>query len=144
MIPEEDRPPAWLRGYADLEVDLARMEDLAAQMDAEVRQNYIPHLDLVNSDVTTELPSPNANFAELCGFLTSHREVQESVLYLLHQFRDATGGLAYTAAEISKRYGDADAFARARLTDVERALDQTATARAPEPADWPTTGAEAS
>jgi hypothetical protein len=127
VIPEER--PSWLRGYQAIEADISRMEDVAAKLDTEVRQNYAPHLPYIADDMRAVLPDPCDAFVELCTFLQTHWTSQQATSDLVHFFRDATGGLAIAADEISKQYRGVDAFASARVGDVERAFNGTATAR---------------
>ncbi|MEH1014074.1 hypothetical protein V6U90_13305 [Micromonospora sp. CPCC 206060] len=141
MIPEEDRPPAWLQGYGDIEADLSRMEEFAAALDKEVRQHYIPHLARVYDDMSAKLPDPCDAFVELVHFLQAHRDTQQATSNLVHFFRDATGGLAVAADRISKQYAGADAFAAARVGDVRQALDGTAAAPPPATPAGPGAGA---
>lgn len=132
-IPEEDLPPAWLRDYGDIEADISKMEEFAANLDAEVRQNYAPHLTYLSEDVTAPVPDPAAEFVELCAFLETHGAVQQDSTNVVFHYRDATGGFAQAAKEVSENYGRADAFALARVKEVESALDKTSAARLPEP-----------
>lgn len=136
-IPEEDRPPAWLRDYGDIEADISKMEEFAANLDAEVRQNYAPHLTYLTEDVTVEVPKPAATFPELVSFQQTHQVIQQDSTNVVFHYRDATGGFAQAAKEVSEEYGNADAFAVARVKDVQTALDKTSAARAPEPGTTP-------
>ena len=140
-IPEEDLPPSWLRDYGGIEADVTKMEEFAAKLHAEVTQNYAPHLQYVYEDMTAEVPAPYSAFAELVAFLQTHHTSQQATTNLVHFFRDATGGFATAASEVSANYGQADAFVHARVKEVEAALDKTAAARPPEPGSTvPTAG----
>ncbi|MGW4465651.1 hypothetical protein [Micromonospora sp. NPDC004704] len=136
-IPEEDLPPAWLRDYGDIEADISKMEEFAANLDAEVRQNYAPHLDYLREDVTAKIPDPALEFTELFDFLETHRAIQQDSTNVVFHYRDATGGFAQAAKEVSENYGKSDAFALARVKEVESALDKTSAARLPEPGTTP-------
>ena len=72
MIPEEDRAPAWLRGYGDLRVDFSRLDEFAAALEDELMQNYLPHLQKIKDDMAVALPPGHPGFGELTGFLASH------------------------------------------------------------------------
>jgi hypothetical protein len=145
VIPEEDLPPAWLRDFGSIEVDIRRMEEFAASLENELRQSYMPHLDEIKISVSHQLPKQHSQFAELFGFLEAHRDAQQDTVTAVYAHRDATGGFAVAAQEVSKNYGNADAFAAARQRDVQAALDQTAVAKVPPrgstPASPPTTSA---
>lgn len=125
MSEVEDRGPAWLNDGTSIEVDLRRMEEFAAKLDAEVRKRYIPHLDSVANDMTLELPPPPAEFVELVAFFQAHRETQQLTANTATVYRDATGGFAYAAGQISKKYANADAFSHARVKDVEKSFEGT-------------------
>ncbi len=129
--PEQGSGPTWLRDYQAIEADIDRLADLAAALDAEVHRNYIPHLTAIDDDLTVELPAPPVDFPELCSFLDTHRTAQINTANNAYAFRDATGGFALAAAEVSRRYADTDAFAAARVSDVRSALDATAVSRLP-------------
>lgn len=133
--PEDAREPAWLGDYRAIEADIRQLADLAAALDAEVRQNYIPHLAAIDEDLTVQLPPPPAEFVELCAFLDTHRTAQINTASNTYAFRDATAGFARAAGEVSRRYAGSDAFAAARVSDIRTALDGTAVARLPEPTD---------
>jgi hypothetical protein len=132
-IPEDDLSPAWLRDYGIIAADVSGIAEFAAKLHAEVTQNYAPHLRYIYEDMAVEVPAPYDAFSELVAFLQTHHASQQATTNLVHFFRDATGGFATAASEISARYGEADAFAHARVTEVEAALDKTAAAKLPEP-----------
>ncbi|MFY1675226.1 hypothetical protein ACN27G_35685 [Plantactinospora sp. WMMB334] len=147
MIPEEDLGPAWLRDYGGtIEADIQRMEQFAQQLLGEVQQNYVPHMEQVQSDMLPELPQPRDGFAELVSFFDAHRNVQQDTSNRIWEVGDGTGGLATAADTVSKRYGDSDAFSHARVGVVETELDRTAAAAPPPPgsesAEMPEGGAE--
>lgn len=129
MIPEEDRGPAWLSDYGTIEADISRMEEFAKKLHDEVTKNYAPHLQYVNDDMTVQLPPVDTRFGELYSFLTTHHESLSSTNEIVHYYRDATGGFAVAASDISTEYSKTDAFSAARVNDVEVALDKTAAAK---------------
>ena len=129
MIPEHDRGPAWLRDYRAIEADISRMERFAASLRTEVVTNYNPHLAYLDDDMAVQLPAVDSRFGELHSFLSAHREVLASTNEIVHYYRDATGGFATAAGEISANYADADAYAAANVKEVAAALDRTAAAR---------------
>jgi hypothetical protein len=129
VIPEEGRAPAWLGDGGSIEADISRMEEFATKLLEEVEKDYIPQLAYIDDDVTVELPPVNVAFRELFSFLTTHRESQQNTNDLVHFFRDATGGFATAAHEVSARYANIDAFAAAKVTEVDAALDKTMAAR---------------
>ncbi|WP_250003139.1 hypothetical protein [Actinoplanes sp. M2I2] len=129
MIPEEDRGPAWLRDYGTtdfgaIEADIQAMEQFAAQLAANVKDSYAPHMSSVSDSMLTRLPDPPAAFAELYSFLTAHNHAQNVTHQNVYSYANGTQGFASAAADISKRYRGSDAFAHAKVSDVDKALDK--------------------
>ncbi len=129
MIPEEDRGPAWLRdyGYADfsqIEADIQAMEQFAAKLSENVKGSYAPHLASVTDAMSTRLPNPPGEFVELASFLVAHSEAQDVTHQNVYNYANGTQGLATAAAEVSKKYSGADAFAHAKVSDVNQALEK--------------------
>ncbi|GAA1839600.1 hypothetical protein [Asanoa iriomotensis] len=122
----EDLPPAWLRDYATIEADIQRLEEFATKLDAEVRDNLAPHVAPIFDDILAELPPAYTDFPELLLFLESHTATAQDTAYTVYYYQDVTGGFAVAAGEVSRNYRGSDAFAAARVTDVEAALDKTA------------------
>ncbi|MEU1604790.1 hypothetical protein [Micromonospora matsumotoense] len=122
MIPEEGRPASWLGNYGGIEADIRQMREFADQLQTEVERNYTPHLRYIADDMTTAVPNPCDAFIELVHFLQAHWETQQATSDLVHGLAGATGRLAAAANRIATDYQGADAFANARVTDVERAL----------------------
>lgn len=128
MIPDEDRGPAWLRdyGYTDfsqIEADIQAMEQFATKLSANVKDNYAPHLSTVTTAMSTRLPDPPAEFIELTTFLFAHNEAQNVAHQNVYNYANGTQGFATAAEHISKEYSGTDAFAHAKVTDVDKALD---------------------
>ncbi|MGK5738335.1 hypothetical protein [Micromonospora sp. URMC 103] len=122
MIPEEDRPPAWLSGYGGIEADIRQLREFADRLAAEVDRNYSPHLSYIADDMTAPLPNPCDAFIELVHFLRTHHETQQATVEMVWGVRGATGHLAAAAGTVADRYASADAFSAARVADVEQAL----------------------
>lgn len=131
MIPEEDRGPSWLRDYAtadfgDISADIRAMETFAKRLQAEVQDNYAPHLTGVTDAMLTELPPPSATFPELVDFMTAHHAAQGVTQENVFNFANGTNHFAVAAQTISAEYRGSDAFAHARVKDVDKAFDQAA------------------
>ncbi|MEV1144132.1 hypothetical protein [Micromonospora sp. NPDC049799] len=133
MIPEEDRPAAWLRGYGGIEADIRQLREFADRLQAEVERNYAPHLSYIAEDLKTPLPNPADAFIELVEFLRAHHETQQATADTVWGVRGATGHLAAAAGQVADRYHDSDAFSSARVVDVERALATPAPVTPPGP-----------
>ncbi|PWU44906.1 hypothetical protein DLE60_04265 [Micromonospora globispora] len=122
MIPEENRPAGWLRGYGGIEADIRQMREFADRLQAEVERNYAPHLSYIADDMKAPIPHPADAFVELVQFLEAHRETQQATAEVVWGVAGATGHLAGAAGQVADRYAGSDAFSSARVTDVERAL----------------------
>ena len=118
MIPDEDRGPAWLSDYGDIEADLRAMEEFAAALKEDVERNYAPRALAVSDTMVNSLPEADGRFAELRQFLLAHARAQEVALQNVYNFANGTYRLATAAYEVSRRYSGSDAFARARVADV--------------------------
>jgi hypothetical protein len=129
MIPEEDRGPQWLRdyGYTDfsqIEADITAMEKFASKLSDNVKGSYAPHLSPISTAMMTRLPSPRHEFIELVSFLTVHQGAQDISHQNVYNYANGTYRFASAAEDISKDYDGSDAFAHARVTDVDRAFDK--------------------
>jgi hypothetical protein len=124
-IPEEDLGPAWLRDWTHIEADIKAMEDFAKKLKDEVTVNYAPHASKVHDDMMAALPPPPSEFGELVALLDTHHVSQQATSDLVHFYSNATGGMADAASKIGQQYGQADAFSSARVSDVNKALDQS-------------------
>ncbi|HWG98827.1 MAG TPA: hypothetical protein VNV66_05780 [Pilimelia sp.] len=122
MLPEEDRGPGWLRDWQAIEVDLQALEDFAVKLRAEVEVNFAPHFDRVKQDMAAEIPPPAQEFAELSELLVQHYKVATLTTGAVHTHGLSTNRMASAAATVSRKYGEADAFAAARAGDVEATL----------------------
>jgi hypothetical protein len=129
MIPDEDRGPAWLRDYGftdfgDIAADITAMEEFAKKLAADVQDNYVPHLTGVTDAMLTELPPPAQTFDELVEFMKAHHAAQIVTQQNVYNFANGTNHFATAAQTISQDYRGADAFAHARVKDVDKAFDQ--------------------
>ncbi|MGC4865039.1 hypothetical protein ACLQ3B_06365 [Micromonospora sp. DT53] len=122
MIPEEDRPAPWLRGYSGIEADISQLREFADRLAAEVESNYAPHLSYIAEDMSAKLPNPCDAFIELVTFLHAHHETQQATADMVYAVRGVTGHLAAAADQVATHYADSDAFTAARVVDVQRAL----------------------
>lgn len=143
MIPEENQPVGWLRGYDGIEADIRQMRVFADRLQDEVARNYAPHLSYIADDLRAEIPNPADAFVELVQFLQAHHEAQTAAAQVVWGVVPATGHLAEAAGLIATKYQHSDAFTAARVADVERALTwPTATMPRPTPPLHDPTGPE--
>jgi hypothetical protein len=117
-MPADNGPSSSVNGFVSIETDIQAMEEFAATLANEVQMGYEPHLQQVVTAMMTELPVANANFPELQSFLKLHHEVQQQTFSNTFNFRDGTNHFATVAKSISEEYGSSDAYAKARVRDV--------------------------
>lgn len=144
MIPEEDRGPAWLRDYdyADfggIEADIQAMKEFAAKLTANIQGSYAPHAQTVSETMMNPLPEA-PNFYELHLFLYAHDQVQLATQQNVYGYIDNTYQFASAANQISDKYSGSDAFARAKVTDVQQYLGEPAAAGTQPPLPLPLDG----
>jgi hypothetical protein len=131
-VPEEGLGPGWPPEHgAGIRAEIARLDEFAAALDADVRDHYLPEMLRLHQDMSAELPRPLGSFPELTSFLQAHQATAQDTSDVVYTVADATGGFAYAARRVSERYAETDAFAAARVADVEAALDETKAARPP-------------
>jgi len=130
-LPDDDGP-RWLSDYGDIQADIDRMEQFAAKLAAEVRTNYATHLSQVIQAMSTTLVS-HEEFPELHSFMQAHKEAQDQTYANVYTYRDATGGFANAAGQISAEYRGADAFSAARVSDVNQAIQENVATIVPTP-----------
>ncbi|BCJ58594.1 hypothetical protein [Micromonospora endophytica] len=128
MIPEEDRQASWLRGYGGIEADIQQMREFADRLRAEVDNNYAAHLPYIANDMLAKVPNPADAFIELVHFMRAHWETQQAAANAVWGLGHSTGHLADAAGQVADRYGSADAFSAARVTDIQQALKGTGVA----------------
>lgn len=136
MLPEEDRGPAWLRDYGntdfgatefgDIAADIAAMAEFAEKLAADVTKNYLPHMNSVGESMTVKLPDPATTFPELVEFMTAHHAAQTVTQENVYSFAGGTNRFALAAQAVSEQYRGADAFAQARVRDVDKAFEDVA------------------
>jgi hypothetical protein len=105
-----------------IEADIAAMEEFAAGLKADLVDNYVPHATVAAANMLAELPN-GGEFYELFLFLGAHRQVQDATFRNVDGYVAGTYQFATSAEEISAKYRGADAFSRARLSDVQAAFE---------------------
>jgi hypothetical protein len=114
--------------FGSIAADIDAMEDVAAALSQEVEHGYTPCLSRVTTSMTTQLVgAPPDIFPELDAFMTAHHDAQLTTYSNAFNFRDGTGHFATAAKTVSDKYRGSDAFARASVNDVNKALDSAST-----------------
>lgn len=122
-MPVDNGPPPLIGSDSSIETDIQAMEEFAATLANEVQTGYDPQLQLVIPAMLTTLPDGNSDFPELVSFLQLHHEVQQQTFSNTFNFRDGTNHFAVVAQSISEEYAASDAFARAKVRDVNDRFD---------------------
>jgi hypothetical protein len=127
MHSDGDRAPAspveyGFTDFGQIEADIAAMEEFARKLAADVEENYVPHLPGVTSAMLTRMPAPSGTFVELSDFIAAHEVAQDTTQQNVYNFANGTYHFATAARQISADYRGADAFAEAKLRDVDRAF----------------------
>jgi hypothetical protein len=140
-IPEEDLGPSWLRDYGSLydiggqdgsgtdggtgvTVDMPAMKDFASALQTNVDDDYKPHANKVFEDMAVPAEG-QTSFLELWWALLQHDQVKVAATDNVANQGNGAAVFATAAEEISKRYQQSDAFAAARLADVQKYLGTT-------------------
>lgn len=120
-----DSSGTWLGNvdYTDfgaIEADIAAMEEFAAQLKADIENNFAPYAETVSRTMVE--PLPETTFYDLHLFLYSHDQAQIATQMNVAGYTDGTYQFASAASGISRQYRDSDAFSRAKVSDVEAAF----------------------
>lgn len=127
-LPPEDRPPAFIADYKDIQVNTDDLEAFAKSLHAELQQNYLPHRDKMATDLAVGDIYTNEQFSEFIGALKRHAEIRQLTLDRLFDHGDGTGALSRAADKISKNYAGSDAYSAATSRDVETVIATPASA----------------
>ena len=122
----DDGPPPLIGSESSIETDIRAMEEFAATLANEVQNGYDPPLQQVIPAMMTELPGGSSNFPELQSFLKLHHEAQQQTFSNTFNFRDGTHHFAVVAKSISEEYASSDAFAHAKVRDINDGFDAAA------------------
>lgn len=140
-IPEEDLGPRWLRDYGSLydigdqnspgadggtgvRVDMPAMQDFASALQKNVEDDYKPHAHRVFDDMAVPAEG-QLNFLELWWALEQHDQVKIAATDNVANHGNGANVFALAAKDISNAYQDSDAFAAARLADVQKYLGKS-------------------
>ncbi|GAA2886041.1 hypothetical protein Acy02nite_42110 [Actinoplanes cyaneus] len=118
MAPNDD---PW-RDDGHISADITAMEDFARKLLADVDDHYAPFADTLANRMLSGLPAADHQFGELYAFVTVLASAQDTCQQNIYNFANGTHGFAKAAEQVSGLYRGTDAFARARLADVESAL----------------------
>lgn len=146
-LPEEDLPPVWIRDYdylydiggtsgsggdggAGVKVDMPAMKDFAAALRNNLQQDYASHANVVFEDMKKPV-KPAGAFQELQWALEQHHEAQHATTHNVTNQGNGAMDFATSAQQISDRYRNTDAYAAARVSDVEASLGAPTTGPAP-------------
>ncbi|KHD75005.1 hypothetical protein [Actinoplanes utahensis] len=117
--------PGYWPGIGDeTRADLTSMDVAAGRLKAEVQERLAPAADRAAEAMYILPPTPHDAFAELLAFQESQFAAQEVALRNVQTYVQGAWAFGVAVEQISKQYADADAFATARLRDVESAFNR--------------------
>jgi hypothetical protein len=123
-LDDDTMTPGWLRDYRPIEVDLATLAEFAKALQDEVDLNFTPHMTRV-VDALDPGADPFARkpyFPEINAAWYTYIDARDRAVNLLNAYRTATMTLARAADLIARDYTGSDAFAEARVADVQQAF----------------------
>ena len=140
-IPEEDLGPRWLRDYGSLydigggssaggdsgtgvKVDMPALKDFAAALRKNLQDDYRPHAHKVFDELAVPAEG-QLSFLELWQALEQHDQVKTAATDNVANQGNGAMIFASAAGKISEDYSDSDAYAAAKLNDVEKYLGTT-------------------
>lgn len=113
-----------LGGGADVMVNMPAMIEFASALQRNVDDDYVPAAQYVFNNMSVQ-PEGQPSFVEIWSALEQHDQVKMTATDNVANFANGAKVFANAAQEISRRYRETDAFAAARLTDVQQHLGTT-------------------
>lgn len=123
MLPEEDRPPAWLRDTVSIDVQVEGLRSFAKALLEDLEKNFGTHLPQVY-DVMTKHACVGQDmiFAEMDAVVQKHYECLTSIVNLLRDYASGTYAMGRGAQVVATNYETADGTVRATATEVEQVM----------------------
>ncbi|HEV7899907.1 MAG TPA: hypothetical protein VGP31_18895 [Planosporangium sp.] len=122
-IPEEDRPPAWLRDEKSINVQVEGLQSFAKALLADLDKNFGPHLPQVYDVMAKHAcVGDGMFFAEMDAARQRHYECLTSVVNLLQGYATGTYAMGKGAETVAQNYTDSDDMAKVRVSDVHHVL----------------------
>jgi hypothetical protein len=123
MLPEEDRPPAWLRNDVSVDVQVEGLQSFSKALLADLEKNFGTHLPQVYDVMTRHAcVGDGMLFAEMDTAVQKHFECLTSIVNLLRDYASGTYAMGKGAETVARNYGNADDLARVTAADVEQVM----------------------
>jgi hypothetical protein len=123
MLPEEDRPPAWLRNDVSIDVQVDGLQSFSKALLEDLEKNFGTHLPQVYDVMTKHAcVGDGMFFAEMDTVVQKHFECLTSIVNLLRDYASGTYAMGKGAETVAKNYGNADDLARVTVADVEQVM----------------------
>jgi hypothetical protein len=122
-IPEEDRPPGWLRDEETIDVQVEGLQTFAKALLADLDKNFGPHLPQVYEPMAKHAcVGDGMFFAEMDAARQKHYECLTSVVNVLQGYASGTYAVGKGAETVAQNYGNADDMAKVSATEVDHVL----------------------
>jgi hypothetical protein len=123
MLPEEDRPPAWLRNDVSINVQVEGLQSFSKALLADLEKNFGTHLPQVYDVMTRHAcVGDGMLFAEMDTVVQKHFECLTSIVNLLRDYASGTYAMGKGAETVATNYGVADDLARVTAANVEHVM----------------------
>ena len=100
------------------------MEQFAKKLAADVQNDYVPHLPRCHRRDDDRAAAPATTFPELVDFMTVHNTAQNVTQQNVFNFANGTNQFARPRKTSAAEYRGSDAFAHAKVNDVDTAFDK--------------------
>lgn len=125
MLPEEDRPPVWLRDEKSIDVQVDGLQTFAKALLADLEKNFGPHLPQVYDVMAKHAcVGDGMFFSEMDAARQRHYECLTSIVNLLQGYATGTYAVGKGAETVAQKYSDSDDLAKVRVADVRQALNE--------------------
>ncbi|MGC9665658.1 hypothetical protein ACNTMW_03770 [Planosporangium sp. 12N6] len=123
MIPEEDRPPAWLRDNVTIDVQVEGLKSFSKALLEELDKNFSTHVPQVY-DVMSKHACVGEGmvFAEMDTVVQRHHECLTAIVNLLRDTASGTYTMGKGAETVAVNYGDVDDAARLKASDIDQVI----------------------
>jgi hypothetical protein len=123
MLPEEDRPPTWLRDTVSIDVQVEGLKSFSKALLEDLEKNFGTHVPQVY-DVMSKHACVGENmlFAEMDGVVQKHYECLTAIVNLLRDYASGTYAMGKGAEVVATNYGNADDLARVTASHVEQVM----------------------
>ncbi|NJC70334.1 hypothetical protein HC031_11515 [Planosporangium thailandense] len=123
MLPEDDRPPAWLRDTVSIDVQVEGLRSFATALLEDLEKNFGTHLPQVY-DVMTKHACVGQDmvFAEMNAVVQKHYDCLTAIVNLLRDYASGTYAMGKGAEVVATNYETADGTVRATATQVEQVM----------------------